>query len=214
DPLADFAAINAELAAYAPALAGKPQLVAINKVDLPETQTNLPRLTAALSGEGYQVFPISAATGEGVPLLLHRTMELLQELPLPVEEAPQKRRVYTLEEEDEERWEAVRRSAHHYDVTGPKIERLTRMTDFANEEAAARFQRVLEASGISRALEEQGIQPGDIVHIADLELTWDQEALDAEAREAAHERRRKTRRQRIAARLGQTVEDEELGQEG
>ena len=216
DPLVDFRTINEELAAYAPDLAAKPQLVAINKLDLPETQANLPALRETLTGEGFEVFPISAATGEGVPALHQRTMDLLRELPVPEVEAPQ-RRVYTLEEANPDQWEVTQLSQHHFEVTGPRIERLMRMTNFANEEGAARFQRVLESSGISDELEAQGVQPGDIVHIAESELVWDEEALEAAAREAAGKRRRKTRRQRMAARLGQVVPEEEelpLDEEG
>src|SRR5690606_39222873 len=208
DPLEDFRTINEELAAYAPELAERPQIVAINKIDLPETQANLPRLTEALTREGYEVFPISAATTEGVPALLARVLERLRELPSPQVVAPQERRVYTLEETQEDWWEAERISRHHFVVRGPKIERITRMTDFGNEEAAERYQRVLEASGISAKLEELGIQPGDVVHVADVELIWDEAALEAERQEAAAQRRRKTRRERMAARLG--IDPDEL----
>jgi len=208
DPLEDFRTINEELAAYAPELAERPQIVAINKIDLPETQANLPRLTEALTKQGYEVFPISAATTEGVPALLARVLERLRELPAPLEVAPQERRIYTLEEKQDDWWEAERLSRHHFAVRGPKIERITRMTDFGNEEAAERYQRVLEASGISAKLEELGIQPGDVVHVADIELIWDEAALEAERQEEAAQRRRKTRRERMAARLG--IDPDEL----
>jgi GTP-binding protein len=201
DPLDDFRAINEELAAYSPELASKPQIVAINKVDLVETRDNLDYLTELLSGEGHEVFPISAATGQGVSELLHRTMELVRELPAPQPIAPQQHRVYTMETANEEHWEAEQLSRHHFEVRGPKIERMTKMTDFANEEAADRYQRILESSGISARLEELGVEPGDIVHVADYELIWDQASLMAEEREAAR-RKRRTKRERLAKRSG------------
>jgi GTP-binding protein len=201
DPLDDFRTINEELAAYSPELASKPQIVAINKIDLVETRENLDYLTELLTEEGYEVFPISAATGEGVSELLHRTLELLRELPAPEPVAPQQRRVYTLETANEDYWEAEQLSRHHYEVRGAKIERMTKMTDFANEEAADRYQRILESSGITARLEELGIQPGDIVHVADYELIWDQATLDAEEREATR-RKRRTKRERLAKRAG------------
>ncbi len=208
DPLEDFRTINEELAAYSPTLAGKPQIVALNKVDLPEAQENVPRLTEALTAEGYEVFPISAATGQGVQALLRRVLERLRELPPPVVERPQERRVYTLEQVREDYWEAERLSRHHFEVRGPKIERITKMTDFANEEAAERFQNILEASGISQRLEELGVQPGDVVHIAGQELIWDQAALEMERQAEAQQRRRRTRRERMMARMG--IEPEEM----
>ncbi len=65
-------------------------------------------------------------------------------------------------------------------MTGIGIERLTKMTDFANDEAVERFQRVLESSGISEELTRQGVQAGDVVHIAGRELVWgEQDELEA-----------------------------------
>ena len=210
DPFVDFGAINEELAAYSPELASKPQIVAINKMDLPETRDNLPRLTEALTGEGYEVHAISAVTGDGVPELLRRTLELLQDIPESRQLVPQERRVYTMEARPEDFWEVDRLSRHHFEVRGPKIERLTKMTDFGNEEAADRFQRVLEASGISAELETRGISAGDTVHIAGAEMIWDEAAVMADKLEASRPKRR-TKRERLMGRSG--IEPEETDEE-
>ncbi len=69
-PLHDLDVLNRELGRFSPKLASKPQIVAANKVDLPEARARLVRLTAALRRRGIPVFPISAATGEGVSRLL------------------------------------------------------------------------------------------------------------------------------------------------
>jgi GTP-binding protein len=209
DPLEDFRTINEELRAYSPELASKPQIVAINKIDIPETRANLQHLTDALTGQGYEVHAISAATGEGVSDLLKRTLERLQEIPESVTVVPQDRRVYTFESGREDFWEVDRLSRHHFEVRGPKIERMTRMTDFANEEAADRFQRILEASGISAALEEQGVRPGDTVHIAGAELIWDEAVVNAEMIEANRPKRR-TKRERLMKRYGIEPDDEKI----
>ncbi|HLL49287.1 MAG TPA: GTPase ObgE, partial [Thermomicrobiales bacterium] len=70
DPLQDFETVNAELEAYEEDLLTKPMLVALNKIDIPEAQDKLEALTNTLQDRGYPVFPISAATGEGVQTLL------------------------------------------------------------------------------------------------------------------------------------------------
>ena len=155
-------------------------LVALNKTDIPEARENLELLTAELHHRGYAVYPISAVTGEGVPELLQAVAALLREVQQQAAEIekPQDRRRYTLENVDERAWNADRLSRHHFAVTGIGIERFTRMTDFSREEGVERFQRLLESSGISAELGRLGIEPGDIVHIADLELVWgDQEEL-------------------------------------
>ncbi len=212
DPLVDFHTINEELAAYSPELAAKPQIVAINKMDLAETRANLPRLTEEFATLGLNVHPISAATGEGVADLLRRTLEQLQELPEVEPAVPEVRRVYTMESSRDDYWEVDRLSRHHYEVRGPKIERMTKMTDFKNEEAADRFQRILEASGISAALEERGIGPGDTVHIAGAEMIWDEAALMGEQLESTRPKRR-TKRQRLMKRYGIIPDAEEVAEE-
>jgi len=69
-PLHDLDVLDRELERFSPELAKKPQVVAANKVDLPEARARLAAFTAALRRRGIPVFPVSAATGEGVPALL------------------------------------------------------------------------------------------------------------------------------------------------
>lgn len=180
DPLQDFETVNAELNAYEEDLLAKPMLVALNKTDIPEARQRLEPLTTELQNRGFTVFSISAVTGEGVPELLRAVAAVLREVQQQeaVTEKPQDRRRYTLENVDERAWSADRLSRHHFVVTGIGIERFTRMTDFSRDEAVERFQRLLESSGISIELGRLGIESGDVVHIADIELVWgDQEEL-------------------------------------
>jgi len=180
DPLQDFETVNAELHAYEEDLLAKPMLVALNKVDVSEAQQKLESLTAELQNRGYAVFPISAVTGEGVQELLQAVAGVLREVQQNEAEIekPQVRRRYTLENVDERAWNVDRLSRHHFAVTGIGIERFTRMTDFSRDEAVERFQRLLESSGISDELGRLGVESGDVVHIADLDLVWgDQEEL-------------------------------------
>ncbi|WP_428268187.1 GTPase ObgE [Haliangium sp.] len=69
-PMRDFDTLNDELAQYAPDLAEKPQIVALNKVDLAETRAQVDELRALFRDRGLDLYPISAATGEGVPAVL------------------------------------------------------------------------------------------------------------------------------------------------
>jgi GTP-binding protein len=183
DPLVDYQTINEETQAYDTELAAKPMLVALNKIDLAEAQENVKRLTKAAIKEQRQVFPISAATGEGVQDLLNAIGAELRELVEVQSRAdkPQERRLYTLEKVDERAFSVSRTGEDSFKVTGVAIERLTKMTNFELEDAVTRYQRVLERSGISGELERQGVRPGDIVEIAGHELTWgeqDEELLD------------------------------------
>ncbi|MBI1921480.1 MAG: GTPase ObgE [Geobacter sp.] len=70
DPIREYEAINRELALFNEDLARKRQIVVINKMDLPATRENLPNVLPWFEERGIRVFPVSAATGEGIPPLL------------------------------------------------------------------------------------------------------------------------------------------------
>jgi GTP-binding protein len=70
DPLKDYETLNRELALFNPDLAEKPQIIVINKMDLPDVQALLPEVIPYFDRLGLKVFPVSAATGEGIPALL------------------------------------------------------------------------------------------------------------------------------------------------
>ena len=70
DPLQDYEILNRELAMFDEELAQKKQIVVINKIDLPDVQALLPLVEEHFTNLGIPVFPVSAATGEGIPRLL------------------------------------------------------------------------------------------------------------------------------------------------
>jgi len=76
DPLADYEAINEELALFSPDLASKPQIVVLNKIDLPQAREIWPTVQAEMKRRGVEVMSISAVTGEGVKPLMRRVANL------------------------------------------------------------------------------------------------------------------------------------------
>ncbi|MDH7487814.1 MAG: GTPase ObgE [Anaerolineae bacterium] len=168
DPLGDYQAINQELELFNPALADKPQIVALNKMDLAEVRRRWPGVRRALQRQGVEPMAISAVSGEGVPELMRRVAQTLEALPPPA--AAEAVPVFRLPE-DEAAF-TIEREGDGWRVRGRRIERVVQMTNWDYYEAAQRFQRILEAMGISRALEEAGVQEGDVVVIGDTELTW------------------------------------------
>jgi GTP-binding protein len=82
-PLRDLEVLDRELARYSPELARKPQLVAANKIDLPEARERLAPFQAAMARRGVPVFPVSAATGEGLGPLLDAVAQVLSGGALP-----------------------------------------------------------------------------------------------------------------------------------
>jgi GTP-binding protein len=171
DPLADYHAINHELALYSEMLATKSQIVALNKMDLPDAQERLPGLRAALQGEVEAVYGISAVTGAGVRELLRAVADRLATL--PVEETPEELFVFRPRERESIAVSVAKEQAGIYRVSGQEIERLAIMTNWGSEEGMERFERIMRARGVSAKLEEAGVQLGDTVLIGeDIELEW------------------------------------------
>ncbi len=87
NPLADFEEINRELFLFNSLLKEKPQIVAVNKIDISSVRESVRELETNLAGIGVPVYFISAATGEGVPDLMNKTLEILSKVnPPPMEE--------------------------------------------------------------------------------------------------------------------------------
>ncbi len=169
DPVGDWEAINQELEMFKPALARKPQVVAFNKIDLPDARERTSEVTEALRERGVQeIFPISALMGEGVQELMHRIAETLSQVP---EEVPEEEVAVFRADENENAF-TIEREENCWRVRGRRIERVVAMTNWDYYEAAMRFQRILEAMGISQALEDAGVQESDTVCIGDAELVW------------------------------------------
>lgn len=172
DPVLDYAQINSELALFDPELAHKPQVVALNKADLPEVQTRWSQVQAGLKRRGVQVatdaFLISAVSGLNVRQLLYRAHQRLAEAPPP--SAPSAMPVYRLESDPKDY--SIRQEQGGWRLTGTAIERAAAMTYWDEFQSIRRFARLLQTLGIEDALRKAGVQQGDTVFIGEFELEW------------------------------------------
>lgn len=166
DPFADFEAINYELARYAPDLASRPQVVALNKIDLLPAGDEVAALTAKLLQSGHRVYPISAVTGQGLREMLRATVDLLATTPPP---APIKIEKIPLAEQG---LQVKRDHDGTFVVVGRQVERRVAMTDLNNEDALLRLQLTLRDLGVFSLLREAGVEEGDTVRIKDWEFDW------------------------------------------
>jgi GTP-binding protein len=181
DPMGDFHQINAELSMFDASLTDRPTIIAINKLDLPDGEAMFPLIKDELQELGYEdIFGISAVTQQNTEKLVYKAFEVLEELPevtyeptvnLNDEEHQEELPVYSLED-DEMAFDVEKIGERVYRVTGKAIERAAAMTYWDVEDALMRFQRILEATGISDALIEAGVQAGDTVYIGEIELEW------------------------------------------
>ena len=176
DPIEDFDKINHELEAYDAEILKKPQLVAANKIDsiggLDEDPVE--RIRKELVPRGYEVFPISGVSGEGLPELLHRVTELLSQYD---------RKPVTYEQEFYPEDILIRESLpytvtrdkkdpHVFFLEGPKIEKMLGYTNLDSEKGFAFFQKFLKDGGILDDLTKAGIQEGDTVKIYGFEFEY------------------------------------------
>jgi GTP-binding protein len=171
DPLADYERVRQEIELYNPALVEKPEVVAINKLDLEPAREGFPKLKQELARRGRRAVGISAATGEGVPELLEVLRDELERLPTETARTSQGVRVYRLAPE-EEGWTVEREDEETLVVRGRRVERMAAMTDPESSEGIELLQRQLGKLGVLDAIERAGAEPGHTVVIGPIELEW------------------------------------------
>ncbi len=177
DPLEDIEKINLELRAYSKDLEDRPQVIAANKMDCltkEERESVLSAIRTLCEPRGWQVFPISAVSGEGVRELLFAVRSILDSL-------PRERIVFEPEYDPQEALMAEnlpftveRREGKEtvFVVEGPRIEKMLGYTHLDSEKGFAFFQRFLKEGGILDELEAAGIQDGDTVQIYGFDFTY------------------------------------------
>jgi len=169
NPLMDYAQINSELALFDPELGHKPQVVALNKIDLPEVQARWPQIEAELKQRGVaRPLAISGLERRNLTEVLYRALHLLGEAPppIPMDEVP----IYRMDTDP--RAYTIRHEPRGWRVSGEAIERAAAMTYWEYDESIRRFQRILHTLGIEDALRKVGVQEGDTVYIGEYELEW------------------------------------------
>ena len=175
DPFEDYLQINKELSLYNQKLEDRPQIIAANKMDIPEAQENL-QLFKEKIGKDIPIYGISAATKAGVQELIYAVADLLDSIPqTPLiedvkETAEEERVIYRAEKEPEKFF--VRKDDEVFVVEGEYIERLMKMTNLNSHDSIQRFARSMRNMGVDRALRDLGAKNGDLVRINDFEFEF------------------------------------------
>jgi GTPase len=173
DPLADIATIDTELRSYGRGLEERPQLVALNKIDLPEAREAAPRIAGALAERGISSLAISAAAHQGTDDLLRQIFDRCPPRDALPAAAPRERRIAFAGGARD--WH-VKREGPAFRIEGDRVERLASGIDWDSPDAAAYFQRQLIRTGIERELRALGAKEGDTVRIGSLEMEWSERA--------------------------------------
>jgi GTP-binding protein len=169
DPYENYKVINNELKKYSKYLAKKHIIIVLNKIDLPDCEKHIKAFKKHLKAKKFTM--ISAATGEGVDKLLAEIVKMLDK-PLKfnaeeeIEIIPVKKYIYEPEFK-------IHMEDGVFVVTGKKVETLTEMTKFSEDDALRRYQNILKKMGLEDELEKMGCKSGDSVRIGYLEFEYE-----------------------------------------
>ena len=190
DPLSDIEALEHELDTYADALdmdsglgdlRERPRLVVLNKMDIPEAKELAEFLRADIEEKfGWPVYMISTATREGLDELKWAMWDIVKRTrkkrrTMPIDE-PQVIRPKALSRRGEDGGVEVVRDPMYPEgwlVTGEKVERWVRQTDFENDEAVGYLSDRLNKVGVEDMLRKAGAHEGDTVTIGEISFDWE-----------------------------------------
>ena len=171
DPVEDFNAICDELHNYSVDLSNRPMIVAANKTDLLDPESdNLQRLRTVVEAAGCELYEISAGTTQGTKHLMRVVAEKLRTLPPVTIYEPEY--VAPVAEVGDPNALEIEHLGNTWVITGTWLERMVQNINFDDYESRNYFDIQLTKCGLYKRLEEMGIQDGDTVDIYDLEFEY------------------------------------------
>ena len=171
DPVEDFHAICEELHNYSVDLGDRPMIVAANKVDIMDPESdNLERLREAVAEAGCELYEISAGTTVGTKNLMRVVAEKLRTLPPVTIYEPEY--VEVIEEAGDPSALEIEHLGNTWVITGSWLERLIMNINFDDYESRNYFDMQLRKCGLFQRLEEMGIEDGDTVDIYDFAFEY------------------------------------------
>jgi GTP-binding protein len=148
----------------------RPQVVIANKMDLPEAQENLKRFKAAYPD--LEVFETITLSNQGLEEVIYRTMQLLETTPDFILDNLKEDGVHYKFIPEEEPFVITRVGDHVWRLTGERIERMYKMSDFSTESSIQRFSRSVRLLGVDDALRKAGAIDGDRIQLVDTEFLF------------------------------------------
>jgi GTP-binding protein len=174
NPVDDIKQINAELQKYSDRLASRPQIIVANKCDMLEEDADLSEFEDFIDENGWELFYISAATGENVDDLVHAVSERLRLLPpLEIFESEVAEEELSVKIAEERETKITRTDdGSTFIVEGEWLYNLMGQVNIDDYESLNFMQKVLVNAGVIRALEEKGCKDGDTVSIYGFEFEF------------------------------------------
>ena len=174
DPVADIYAINKELTSYDASLAGRPQIIAANKIDMIYGEDDpVAAIRQEFEPKGIPVYAVSAISGKGLRELLYAINNRLAELDrTPVIFEQEFFPEYHFDIETEPFTVIYDEAANEYVVEGPRIEKMLSYTNLESEKGFKFFQDFMKKNGILDQLEALGITEGSTVRMYGLSFDY------------------------------------------
>jgi len=170
-PLDNMVRVNNELSLFDSALARKPQLVAVNKIDLPQVRARRAGIRDDFHRAGVKVLFVSAETGEGVDRLMAAVAKMLARISVEKETGERlPRKVFRPEPRGT--GAGVHREGDTFVIEAPGMGRLVTEGGIVSPEVRRELKKRLTRLGLGRTLEKAGIKPGDKVRCGTLEWEW------------------------------------------
>ena len=177
NPSEDFHKINKELALFNEALIGKPQILAINKVDLDEVSVLAEDIRDSMGEDAWKFHIISAVSGEGGGSMMDEVVQALSDqpnvIPSKLSFDTQETSIPVIRPEPRRRGVSIYQEDGVYVVQAPGVERIAQRIDYEDWLARMQFYKHMQKTGVVKALEDAGISEGDTVRIGDVEWEWD-----------------------------------------
>ena len=170
-PVEDMVRVNTELSLFDPALAQKQQLVAVNKIDLPDVQSRLAEIKHNFRQAGPSVVFVSAASGEGVAELMTQALKMLGQVETKVvtgESTPQK----VFRPRPRSTRASISKKDNAFVVVSPELEHTVAGMDAASGEVRQYLRGQLDRLGVTKDLIAAGVKPGDKVRCGLFEWEW------------------------------------------
>jgi GTP-binding protein len=168
NPFEDLQQINDEIRLFNPELAKKPQIIAANKIDVPEAKQVLETLCSKITPD-IKIFPISAYTGQGLDELLNQIIEKLAVLPLDSGFVPIPDKLKSFEDDYTIN---IVKEGNLFIVQNKELLRRVARFDFENDDSIRSLQKLLKSWGVIKALSDAGVKEGDSVKIGDFEFIY------------------------------------------
>jgi GTP-binding protein len=170
DPVADYETVRREMELYDPRIVEKPEIIALNKVDLPEAREAAETLRGAFPGK--EVLELSGATQEGTRELLQRLMRLLAETAPVVTVEDGSGDIPVLRPRGRERLDIEEVEAGVFEVRGERAYQDALKLGEGGYEALDERQDRLKRMGLEKGLRRAGARPGAILRVGSVELEW------------------------------------------